>query len=144
MDLSETLGRMFSWWFPGLFAIMGLGLVVLTLHLARRAIILSTGQDATGRIVDWKHKTNDEGPVSYVPVFRFTPSGSSDEIEVTSQNAFRTEPGAVDQAVMVRYDPAKPHRAEIAGQGRQWLAVLVVLLLGCGTFYLSWYLGSIS
>lgn len=142
MDPAEILGRMFSWWFPTLFAIMGFGLVLLSLHLALRSIRLLFGEDATGRIVAWKHRPNSDGPDSYAPIFRFTPRGSATEIEVISQNAFRTQPGEADQAVTVRYDPAKPQRAEIAGQGRQWLAVAVTVLLAGCTLWASWQFGA--
>ncbi|MBV7265894.1 DUF3592 domain-containing protein [Erythrobacter ani] len=141
MNVSDAFARIFGGFPEALFGIGAAALFAVALWLADRNVRLAYGKTVRGRITGYRVIRDDEAPDSYGAIFRFTPDGSAAEIEVHSQNEFRSEAGPLGEAVTVRYDPANPARAEIASPVRQWLGVVAVLVLCAGTLAVAWQIG---
>ncbi|MBD2843496.1 DUF3592 domain-containing protein [Erythrobacter rubeus] len=138
MDVSDALPHIFGGLPEAIFGIAAIAMLGLATVLAHRNVRLAYGETASGRIIGYRVIRDDEANDSYGAIFRFTPRGGGNEIEVQSQNEFRSAPGRLGEAVTVRYDPAKPMRAEIASPWRQWAAVAAILVLAAGTLTVGW------
>lgn len=139
-DLAAIAARLFAHTPATVFSILGLLLLAGALALAWRALRLGAGSVTIGTIVDYREKRS-EGETRYVPVFRYKADDGSDH-EVQSSTIFEAAPGTKGEPVQVRYDPARPRRAELEGRSHPWRPAIALLVLAAGTLTVAWQAGA--
>lgn len=139
--LLAALGRIFGGFPQALIGAIGAACLGIALFIAFRSFRIARGEVAPGRVVDVKVSRDSESADSYAPIFEFVPAGSSDPVRVQSHHLYSHRRPEIGTQVMVRYDPANPQRAEVAGIGRQLAGFAVCLMLGAGTLYTAWLIG---
>ena len=123
-------------WLPWIFPLVGLGLlagaglaVAMELSFRRGAV------ETEGRIVQMIPRSGTDGHRSrtWTPVFAFRlPDGK--EMRVVAGYSSSPPCCAVGEVVRVRYDPADPSRAQMAGFVASWL--VAAILGGIGLVFL--------
>ena len=103
-----------------------------------RSLRLGGGNSATGRIVALERDAvTDEFGIVYHPIVAFVANGVT--IRTRTRASERRRNAGVGETVTVRYDPANPERAELAGRGGQKIGqAALYVLVGSILFYTLW------
>lgn len=122
---------------PGLFALIGLGLLVASvfLYLNTREFINSSAR-AEGRVIAHAQSKSSDGDPMYAPVISFrTPDGQM--VEFKSQTSSSSPSPAVGEAVEVLYNPQRPQEAEVNSFSSLWTLNIILSALGAGFFIIG-------
>jgi hypothetical protein len=117
--------------FAGLRLILGgLALLLLAggLTLGARGVILVTTQSPANATVVGVISTQSGQGMAYITTFEFTVGDNTYEIKSVPQGTRSTY--RAGQVVPVRYDPANPSHAQLAGFRELWLGPLGLIVLG--------------
>lgn len=124
---------MFANWLSGYLTVVGAALTMGgLLLLASRMRLRWAGATAHGRIVGHvaRMKSHVGEKPSFMPVVEFVAGQTTREFQSRSGGSAARWP--VGREVQVRYDPARPDRAEIAEGLYLWMAPTGVLALAAG------------
>lgn len=116
------------WWFPRVFAGIGLLLLVIGTYVYSREQAFITGATRTeGRIVRMQESHDDDG-TTYRPVFEFTDARGQTYTGVSRVGTSHPS-RKIGDAVPVLYDPANPDEARIASYFQLHIGSFVLSLL---------------
>jgi len=125
--LSPTL----QWIMAGLAGLLlGAGLVLA----ARSASLVLTEPQANATMVGVISTQVGQG-LAYVTMFEFTVGDQTYQIKSVPQSSRSTY--RTGQVVPVRYDPANPNHAQLAGFRELWLGPIGLLVLGAAVGFVS-------
>ncbi|HKS29886.1 MAG TPA: DUF3592 domain-containing protein [Pyrinomonadaceae bacterium] len=119
---------------PGLFSIIGLGLLVASVfvYLNTRNFINASAK-AQGTVIAHAQGRSSDGDVTYAPVISFrTESGQTVEFKSGTSSTSASPP--VGQQVEVLYNPQRPEEAEINSFSSLWALNIILAGLGAGFF----------
>jgi hypothetical protein len=122
---------------PGLFALMGLGLLVASvfIYLNTRSFINSSAR-AKGTVIAHAQSRSSDGGLTYAPVISFrTPDGQT--VEFKSQTSSNNPSPALGESVEVLYNPRNPQEAEINSFTSLWILTIILSALGAGFFIIG-------
>lgn len=112
-----------------IFGLVGLILLTSSVFVfSSTRSFINRSVTTTGAVVDVAMERDDEYDLVYYPVVTF-------ETETGQQVTFKSNvgsnhQGSIGEIVPVRYDPARPHDAEINNFFSLWLAFIILLILG--------------